>query len=155
MLLTDKPIHMLVFKRFFSGTRNWDGQPAITDVQIRLTKSECAKALADNVLRYQDMKYFRSLSMIDIELPPSVSGSGWKLLRGGKYPTSGTCKAESFSIANIVYPSNTLTMHYHIQIRYQDGLINHKQNVMKIGENLVITNLEQKSLFDNSFGNFH
>ena len=142
-------------KDFFSGTRNWDGQPAITDVQIRLIKSECAKALADNVLRYQDMTYFGSLSMIDIELPPSGSRSGWKLLRGEKYPTSGTCKAESFSIANVVYPSHTLTMHYHIQIRYQDGLINLRQNVMKIGENLVITNLEQKSLFDNSFGNFH
>ena len=107
----------------FSGTRNWDSMPAVTDAEIRLTRSECASARTHNRLRYRDLLYFGSLEVIEIDVTDSGIVSGWKLLRGKKSPALGTCTADSFSIHNKHYASHTLTMHYIIKIREVQGTI--------------------------------
>ena len=140
---------------FITGSRSWDGKPAISDTNIRLSKSECTRATKDRRLRYQDLIFYGGLDFIELPLPPSGVTSGWKTLRGEQDPVSGTCKSANFVILNKSYSSHTLAMRYDLKIKYIDGIINLKRNVMKLENGLIIQDLQSGSTYDESYGNFH
>ena len=138
----------------FSGARQWDSNNLLTDVQLRLSKSECSNALKDNILQYQDRLYYGSSDYITISLPQGGRASGWQVLRGKIYPSKGTCEGDSFSINNRLFSSHTLSMRYTINIQYVEGKINVRQEVMRV-DGFIITDLKANKFFHPDLGNFH
>ena len=139
----------------FSGSRQWDSQGTLIDVQLKLSRSECEGALNTNTLKYQDRIYYAKQNLISIELSPSNTGNGWLTLRGQSFPTQGTCTPESFQLGRNTYNSHVLMMNYKISIKWKQAIFNTAKRLIRLDEQTLIPNTISGSYFHPDLGNFH
>ena len=138
-----------------TGSRLWNSEGEISDVQIELTKSECESALTTKTLRYSDRTYYAKQNLLSIELSPANTASGWLTLRGETHPTTGKCSSETFQFGRQTYKSHVLTMKYQVEIKQVNAVFNTAKRLIRIDKHTLIPNTLSGSYFSPQLGNFH
>jgi len=138
-----------------SGSRLWDSQGKLMNVQLELTRSECEGALSSNVLRYSDRTYYAKQNLLSIDLSPTHTANGWLTLRGQSFPTQGTCVPETFQLGRQTYKSHVLQMKYAVNIKWSRAVFNTAKRLIRVDKHTLLPNTLTGSFFHPDLGNFH